>query len=219
MATLFKSQQSQAARPPVSASQAGQSVGVRGFYSLLVAAVVSDTIQLLKWPANTVLEDLLMDLDPMDSNGTPTAIPQIGVLNAAGTALLGPVLLTTTAALAKVGGVFRAATLDFIRGTAKPYDRYLGLFQSAAIATAISPTAVTLNRGVWAAGVQYNAGDYLVLPNGSTMKATTPGVSGVLQPEWATLTGATTVDGGVTWTSASIVVGLTARFRNQNFGA
>src|SRR5258708_25282409 len=101
MATLFKSAQSQAARPPVTLSQAGQLVSLRGFYSLAVAAVINDVYQLLKWPANTVIEDLILDLDPIDSNAAPTAILQVGVMNAAGTALLGPVLAATTAAQSK----------------------------------------------------------------------------------------------------------------------
>jgi hypothetical protein len=61
MATLFKSAQSQAARPGPSLSQAGQAVGIRGFFALTAATVLNDTFQLVKLPANTVVEDLILD--------------------------------------------------------------------------------------------------------------------------------------------------------------
>jgi hypothetical protein len=219
MATIYKSQQSQGARPPVTISQAGQAFGLRGFLSVPIAFVLNDTVQLLKWPANTVIEDFFFDFDIVDSNAAPAAILQIGVLNAALTAIAGPVFVASTTAQSHVGGVLGPNTLDLNRATAKPVDRFLGMLVQTGPATGLAPTAVTLNRGGWVAGLQYNAGDYLILANGSTVKCTTPGVSGATQPEWFTANAATTTDGGVTWTSASVVVALTAIFRNQTFGA
>lgn len=223
MATLFKSTQSQAARPAPSLSQAGQAVAIRGFFALTAATVLNDTFQLVKLPANMVLEDLILDLDIVDSNGTPTAVLQVGVLNAAGTALLGPVLVATTAAQSAAGGSFRPTTLAAVRLTAKPYDRLLGVLTQTAPATGVAPTASGALKGAWQPSTVYATGDTITLPNGSMLKVTGGGggtsSAAASQPEWNTVTASTTADNGLTWTAISVVIGLTARYRNQNYGA
>lgn len=219
MATLFKAPETLAPRTMPSLSQAGQAVSLRGKYSILVALVLNDVIQLLRWPANTVLEDLILDIDSLDSNGSPTIIPQVGILNAAGTALVGEVMIALTAAQGKVAGIYRPTTFPTVRLQPRPVDRMIGLLVQTAPATGTTPTAVTLNRGAWVPSTAYALGDYLDLPNGTRQKVTTAGISGIAAPDFATTNAATATDGTVTWTNASVVVGLTARFRNQSFGA
>lgn len=223
MATLFKSAQSQGARPSPSLSQAGQAVALRGFFALTAATVINDTFQLVKLPANTVVEDLVLDLDIVDSNGTPLAVLQVGVLNAAGTALLGPVLLATTAAQSAAGGAFRPTLFDAFRLTSKPYDRFLGVLTQTAPATGVAPTASGALKGAWQPSTVYATGDTITLPNGSMLKVTGGGGGSsslaASQPEWNTKTAQTTTDNGLTWTAISVVIGLTVRYRNTTFGA
>jgi len=187
------------------------------------ALVLNDTFQMVKLPANTVLEDLILDLDSLDSNAAPTAVLQVGIANAAGTALLGPVLLATTGAQSKAGGEFRPTGVDTPRLTSKPYDRFLLVLAQTGPATATTPTASGALKGAWQPSTVYQTGDTITLANGSMFKVTGGGgtVSSPIasQPEWNTTTAQTTADNGLTWTCISIVVGLTARYRNQVFGA
>ena len=222
MATLYKSNQSQAPRPALGVSQSGQPVSVRGFFPLTIATVLNDVFQLIPLPANSVIDDLVLDIDTVDSNAAPAAVLQVGVLNAAGTALAGPALIATTAAQSKAGGIFRAVTVELARVKPKSYQRYLGVLTQTAPATGVAPTAVTLNRGVWAPATQYNLGDYLIQANGVMQKCTTAGISAataLLEPEWTTTNAGTTADGTAVWTVASVVVGLSIKYRAQNFGA
>lgn len=230
MATLYKSQQSQGARPPVTLSQAGQVVSIRGFFAQTAAMVLNDTFQLLKWPAAMSLDDLIFDYDGCDSNAGPAAILQVGILNAAGTALLGPVLIATTAAQSKLGGINRPVDFGFVRslprtvpnlgGTNPQGDRFLGVLVQTGPATGVAPVGgLAANKGVWQASTAYVATDFITLPNGQVMKCTTGGVTGLAFPDWNGAYNTTTNDGTVVWTANSVVFGLTARFKNQIFGA
>ena len=223
MSTAYKSAQSQGARPPVSLSQAGQAVTVRAPVALTGVLVLNDTFQMIKLPANTVLEDLFLDLDSVDSNAGPTAVLQVGIANAAGTGITGPVLLATTGAQSKSGGLFRPTGVDTPRLTAKPYDRFLLVLAQTGPATGVAPTASGTLKGNWQPSTAYQTGDTITLPNGSMLKVTGGGGSvsspQASQPEWNTTTGQTTADNGLTWTCISVVVALGARYRNQVFGA
>jgi hypothetical protein len=216
---LFQSNQSKAARPAPSVSQAGQSVSIRGHFALTAALALNDVLKLVKWPANTVIDELVFDFDTVDSNAGPAAILQVGVLNAAGTAIAGTVLLATTAAQSKAGGGLIPTTPDAYRSVPSSVDRYIGVLVQTGPATGVAPVAVTLNRGAWAASTVYAAADYVTLPNGQIMKVTTAGTSGASAPEWNTVKAATTSDGTAVWTAASSVLGITLTYRNQNFGS
>lgn len=194
--------------------------------------VVSDSFALLKWPAFTVIDDLALDLDVTDNTATPLVIFNVGVLLASTLKTLdGPTLMVLTALQAKVGGLFRngsdpyqaASTAPMggvrqMRTQAKPFDRTLGVWVSVGPgATPISQAtaaATVLNRGRWQPSVAYALNDYLFLDNGQIQYVTTAGTSGTTEPNWASVKADTTTDGGVTWTAACPVIGLTARFRS-----
>lgn len=249
--TIYKSRQAANYRPSVNLSQAGQSVTVRGAIPIgayLAAAdssaervlspggaanplVISDSLVLLKWPANTVIDDLALDLDVIDNTATPLVIVQVGVMASTLKTLNGPVLMTLTAPQAKVGGLFRNGSdpygatataptggLRQMRGQAKAVDRYLGAgISTGPGATPISQataSSTVVNKGRWQASTAYALNDFLFLDNGQIQYVTTNGTSGTTEPLWASVKADTTTDGTVTWTAACPVIGLTARFRS-----
>lgn len=247
MASIYKGLTSLGSRPAANLSQGAQEVVVRGafpvgaftsganpVFSPGAAAnplVVNDTLVLLKWPAFTVLSDLILEYDTLDSNAAPTIIPQVGILNAALTGLASSVLMAATAANAKIGGVQRvgvgnggtviATDLRALRMRPDTTDRFLGVLVQTGPATGVSQatagTAV-VNRGKWLAATQYNLNDYLFLDNGQIVYVTTAGVSGATQPIWNTVKADTTADGAAVWTAACPVVALTATFRSAVYG-
>ncbi|MCK1668615.1 DUF2961 domain-containing protein [Bradyrhizobium sp. 153] len=54
---------------------------------------------------------------------------------------------------------------------------------------------------VWRASAAFAANMSILDPNGNVQRVTTAGTSGASAPTWATSAGATTTDGGVTWTN------------------
>jgi phage tail sheath protein FI len=66
-------------------------------------------------------------------------------------------------------------------------------------------TWTLINPPHWSAHQAFLTGDEIVDSNGNVQQVTTPGTSGGVAPAWATTpVGATTPDGGVTWTLVSI---------------
>lgn len=212
---LLKSAESQASRPAVTLSQAGQAVAVRGKYAVAANLALNDVIQLVTLPAGAVIEDLVLDIDPLDTNGTPTTVLQVGVLNSAGTGISGPVLLATTGAQSKAAGVLRAVLEDALRVEPSPVQRQIGaLVQTAAATNPTITGSLGTNKGKWQASTAYVLTDYITLTNGQVMKVTTAGTSGTTQPEFDSSNQATTTDGTVTWTACRPLVGLTVKYRN-----
>ncbi|MGA8533374.1 MAG: hypothetical protein WB615_04645, partial [Candidatus Tumulicola sp.] len=59
---------------------------------------------------------------------------------------------------------------------------------------------VNTGSGIWQANAAYAAGQFVVDSNGNLQTVTTAGTSGATPPAWSMVAGATTQDGGVTWT-------------------
>lgn len=216
-----------ASRPSLGVSQAGQSVTVRGWFTQTVQLAGGDTMSVVKIPANTVLTDLVLDVDRLDAG--VGMVLNVGWLSAAKTALIGPVLISDSVACRAVGGGIVRITLpdairqqvqDSVQGAVPGPDRFLGVLVQTVAATPVAqPTAGLVNKGKWKALTAYNVGDYFQLANGTIMRCTTAGSSAATLPDWSYVHLATTADGTATWTAQGPVVGLTATYRNANYGA
>lgn len=101
------------------------------------------------------------------------------------------------------GGMGPTVSRDFFRrGTQNVLLEYQAGY--------ITPGILTLSTlGAWAAGQNYAKGAQ-VIAGSIVFTALTPGQSGAAAPAWPTQTGATVVDGAVTWLAAHPYTGPTA---------
>jgi hypothetical protein len=96
----------------------------------------TDIFEMFKIPAGMKVLDWTVDVDDLDSNGTPTAAFKVGVLNAGKTDLdTGNAIWKTGLTTAQAGGVARMDTLTALRAGATTADRVVGIIPTTASAT------------------------------------------------------------------------------------
>jgi hypothetical protein len=132
MATDFEGAGVGAGVNAISVAQAGQVVAVRGEYAVAAALVVSDTIALVKLPANHVLVDCIVDCDDLDdSTGLVLDAGFIG----------GDVdCLIDGSTVGQAGGLARMDAVAGVRAAATSADRNVGLTVATAPTTGSTGT-------------------------------------------------------------------------------
>lgn len=216
-------------------TNAGEVKVQRGVLALnATASVATDVWDVVVLPAGCVPVDLSFDSDDLDSNGSPTATVDVGLI----TGVPGDTVLANRtvgqqfgAALTtpQAGGFARNLVVAGNRIVAQDFPRSIG-FKLNAVATAVIQNGtLTVNRGLWAPGTTYVANDYVTLANGVIMECTTGGASGTYgqtvrdaptqkQPNWNLAFAGTTVDGTVTWTCRSPIIAATLSYRHESAG-
>lgn len=121
-------------------------VSIRCAAKVAGGIVSGDVIKLGEIPANAVVVDYVLDNDDLDANGVPTLAADLGVLNAAGTAISADAAdggkWRTAATVLQAAAVTRASAASAAEQTAllrmqpKPADRIVALVATANAATA-----------------------------------------------------------------------------------
>lgn len=123
-----------------------EAVPLRVEYSL-TQFLTSDVYEMLTIPAGMKVVDWTVDVDDIDTNGSPTAAFKIGVLNAGKTDLdTGNAIWKTGLTTGQAGGVARMDTLTAMRAGATAADRIVGIIPTTAAATV---AAGTIGVTVW----------------------------------------------------------------------
>lgn len=205
------------------ADGAGELLAQRAVFPITAAVPLNDVLDMCILPADHVPVDLFVDIDDLDS--AAAGLYDVGFI----TGVPGDIVSVRTCGAEFLSGanvqaalVARANVATGFRQTARPVDRSIGIKVATAPATPIvGSLAGLLNRGAWRPGIAYALNDYVTLGNGVIVYVTTAGVSGVYaapdtnlspsqyEPAWNQGKGLTTVDGTVTWTCQTPVIGLT----------
>jgi hypothetical protein len=106
----------------------------------------TDIYEMLKIPKGHLVVDWTVDVDDLDSNGSPAAVFKVGVLNSGKTDLdTGNAIWKAGLTTAQAGGIARMDTLTAIRAGSSA-DRVVGIIPTTASATV---AAGTLGITVW----------------------------------------------------------------------
>lgn len=136
--TTFKSASVQ--KTPISVSQAGQTVCATGEYEAPDSLAVNDIIALCHLPAGHEPVDFMLQADDLDTNGTPTIVLSVGVLNAGMTDLVASTNFLASSTVAQAGGVARADQIAGLQLGASNTDRVIGVKVTTAAATKAAGT-------------------------------------------------------------------------------
>lgn len=128
-----------------SSNMAGQvpTPGFMGQESLPLRAEITvtqfatnDVLEMINLPPGYKVVDWTVDVDDLDSNGTPTAVFKLGVLNAGKTDLsTGNAIWKTGLTTAQAGGVARMDTLTAMRAGALNSAQVVGIVVTTGSAT------------------------------------------------------------------------------------
>lgn len=136
---------------PMPIAKGSEVVSVRGEFTL-TAAALNDVVELLFLPEDHIPVDWALDVDDIDSNGSPLVTMDVGILNAAETAIStaaadGGAKWATALTTGQAGGFVRAAAIGHTRVTPSATSRRIvGVVFAAAAATfAAGKVAITLS--------------------------------------------------------------------------
>ena len=226
--TIYVAENARASQPSITPYEANDTVTARFVLALgTVAPAVGDILEMGRLPEGCCLDSIKVDTDQLDS-GTALAL-NFGTL----TGQPGDTVSTTRVnnnefgnqTLGRVAGETVVTGTRIVRLPPQPVDRGIGFTLTAAAGTAVTGAAPAagVNRGAWVRNAVYALNDYITIPGGAIMQATTGGQaqSGfdgfgnpvAISPNWNIGKGATTNDGSVVWTCLSAVIGLTMRYR------
>ena len=226
--TTYVAENARPSQPSVTPYEANDLVSVRCSLPIGTAALaVGDTLELGKLPQGCVLTALKFDSDQLDSGaalafsfGTLTGAPGDAVNARTNNAEFGTGITT----VGRAAGEATYLNPRIPRLPPQPVERGIGLTVTAAAGTAVVQPALTgANRGAWRKNATYALNDYVLIPGGAYMVATTAGQSqsGVDQtgaasatsPNWNITFNGNTQDGSVVWTCVSPTIGLTMTYR------
>lgn len=132
-------------------------VSIRAAFTL-AAFATNDVVELLLLPEDHVPVDWTVDVDDLDSNGSPTVAIDVGILNAGKTAVStaaadGGAKWATALTTAQAGGLVRAAAIGVTRVTPLPTSR-------RSVGIVASTGSATFQAGVIALTLWYRASAY-----------------------------------------------------------
>lgn len=81
MATAFVGNAAQTGVSAITTTSAGQITANYGVYELATALIINDTIAMCKLPANHKLVTAYLDSDDLDTDGTPTIVMDVGIID------------------------------------------------------------------------------------------------------------------------------------------
>ena len=127
-------------------------LGRDGVPSTLLA---NDIVDIGILPANCTIEDILIDTDDMDTNGTPTISLDVGIMSGTpGDVVSARTLVAGQEAFvgdttARTGGIARTTRQQILRVAPAPVDRSIGVRVATAAATwAAAGTALTVQVAI-----------------------------------------------------------------------
>lgn len=129
-------------RKPVPTASGGEAVAARFAVDLVTADLTLNNVGVVGiLPAGHVPVSLLVDADDLDTNGTPTLVASIGILNAAGNGIStatadGGAAWGTGLTVAQAGGQVAVASKALSRVQASGEDRKIAVMFTTAAATA-----------------------------------------------------------------------------------
>jgi len=123
----------------LNSSQAGQPVIAKARLQYAANHAAGDVIRLCKWPAGHVLVDAYLEIDDLDSNGSPELDLDIGMVDDQGTTDDPDCIIENTLVGGVAGGIVRMNSKAAMRIAAVDYDRH--------IAATVVTDAATLAAG------------------------------------------------------------------------
>jgi hypothetical protein len=141
MANLKSVQATNARHLPVpSAGNATDLIPVVGDYVSLAGLANGDIIEMVPLPPGYVLEDVILDIEDLDSNGAPTATVDVGIMSGSwgdsGARTCGAEFIAGST-VPQAGGIARLSVANGGKVAPTTTTRSIGLKISAAIATLV----------------------------------------------------------------------------------
>lgn len=125
----YKSEAAESRRPSVTVTGAGQATINHGVFTVATALALNDTVALCKLPAGHIPVDFVMDVDDLDTDGTPAIVVDVGVIGGDVDALI------SGSTVGQAGGVARMDQVAGRRLTPSDSDQLVGITVTTAPAT------------------------------------------------------------------------------------
>ena len=122
-------------RPPITPSEAGEVLAVRGKMTLPSTLAQNDIVEMVPLPAGCAPVDLIVDTDDLDS-GTPAITLTAAIINSGGTDIVANTEFFIASTVAQAGGIQRMDKKTGPRIASSTSTRNVGLKVVAAAGTA-----------------------------------------------------------------------------------
>lgn len=133
--------------PTGNAGNATDTIALFGDYVTLAGLANGDIIEMCPLPAGYVVDDVIVDVEQIDSNGVPTITHDVGIMSGAwgdsGARTCGAEFVSA-ATTARTGGIGRMTVVNGSKVAPSTTTRSIGLKVSAAIATLVVGAKIRL---------------------------------------------------------------------------